>query len=323
MAAGATFAPAPGIAAPSVGLSTWLEPNLDSLPLYAADADDPHVRVLYSPDAWSKVAQGLWRRSGNRPGVEAQILGGAQASFPHPGNVYSSQSATGWVLPVSYDRLVNPKRPPAYARVPRGARPAPGTDGHLAVRQLDGRVLETYGAIRLSSGDIVALNYHVTDSAGSGDGYQNGVTASMVPVYAGVITEAEVEAGRIDHAVKLLAPAALLAPWFTYPALAIDRGALSDDPPYGGALPMGARLAIPPRVNPADLGLTTRLGRMIAAAAKTYGFIITDRGGGGITIAVEQDVRDPALDRWSWGADRDLHEIMRNVRLVVPNGSQP
>ena len=146
----------------------------------------------------------------------------------------------------------------------------------MAVTQPNGSVVETYATIVLSSGQVVALSYAITSPTGLGDGWQNGQTASMLPNYAGLINDDEITAG-IKHAMAITVPAQSLAARIAYPAYAFDRDAMTAIPPYGGAIPMGSRLALPPSVPVSSLGLYTAEGIAIATAAKTYGFIVVDR----------------------------------------------
>ncbi|MFZ1429557.1 MAG: hypothetical protein WAS21_22635 [Geminicoccaceae bacterium] len=309
--------PAAHVAGRDVGLSTWLHPDGNSLPIYAATARDPLVPILYVRTAWSKVVTGEWARAGNPPNIEAEIRAAASEQLPSQPHVYSSQSASRWILPATYARVPLPEHGALRAYVPRIAIPALGSDGHLAIRQPNGRVLELYAAIKLSSGELVAINYNLTNPSGPLDGSQGGVTASMLPVYAGVIRQAEVQNGRIGHAMKILMPAALLSTRYVYPAVAFDRGALTEEVPYAGTLPMGGRLIIPANVDIGRLGLSSQLGHIIASAAQDYGFIIADRGGNGITIAVERDVTLPELVSKRPAERRDLGIIMRALSLAT------
>lgn len=188
----------------------------------------------------------------------------------------------------------------------------------MAVVQPDGKILETYATIVLSTGQVVALSYTLSDPKSACDGYQNGRTASMLPVYAELIDDQEVEKGAIDHAIAITAPAKMLSARIAYPAYAFDRDAMTNSTPYGGASPMGARLAIPPTVDLSSLGLQTLQGRTIARAAQKYGFIITDRGGDGITLRVRANApkRDPALHTWNPPLQSDLNLIFGVLQQV-------
>jgi hypothetical protein len=267
--------------------------------------------VLYNVNAWNNIASGKWKRSGNGAAIDAQILATSSPLFPSGGNVYSSQSASQWALPTYFDELVNPPNPPAYIFAPVAAVPAAGTDGPMAIFQPDGTVFESYATIRLGSGQIVAMQYHIVDSRGDGSGYANGTTASMLPVFAGVIRNSDLANGLIDHAMKIIVPAALLSPAYVMPALAFDR-----NPSYSGHLPMGARLAIPPTVNLKSLGLTTPVGKMIAAAAQAFGFIVADQGGGANTIMVEAGATSNGVNLYDPRVNRDIQMIMSVVETV-------
>jgi hypothetical protein len=311
---GARYAPVPGLLSKNIGLASWLG-DTTAVPIYRATDADPEVSVLYDPEAYDKVVTSEWRRFDNPLPIEAQILAGARPSFPYPGNIYSSQSATAWRLPASYHRFRNPRHPPVRIRLPRGARPNSGYDGQLVVYQPDGRVFESYATIVLSGGGIVCMGYRFTDPAAGGDGRQNGLTASMIPTYAGVLTRSDIAAGVVRHAISVKLPGSLLALRYVPPAVAFDRNPqTSAGEPYAGTVPMGGRLAIPSDIDLATLGLETPFGRMIAEAAQAYGLIVVDRGGGGITIddqAGDELPDGPAIEA-------DLHRIRNALRLVDP-----
>ena len=187
----------------------------------------------------------------------------------------------------------------------------------MAVLQPDGRVLETYATIVLRNGDVVALSASVTNPGGMGDGRARGQTASMIPDYAGLLTDAEAISG-IEHAIAVTVPASLLAPRIAYPAAAFDRDALTNPEPYAGTLPMGARLALPAKFDLAALRLQTATGRTIAAAAASYGFIVVDRGGEGVTLRVQPngERKVVALHAWDGALHADLRAIFAHLEQV-------
>jgi hypothetical protein len=195
--------------------------------------------------------------------------------------------------------------------------PAPDTDGHRCVLQPNGLVVETYATIVLSSGQVVALSYSVTDPSSLGDGWQNGQTASMLPSYAGQLYDNEIANG-ITHAIAITIPATLLVPIIRYPAYAFDRDATTANPPYSGTIPMGGRLALPGSFSIASLGLKTPEGQAIAIAAQKFGFIVVDRGGSGITLRVQPNTpnQDAALHMWNSQLQADLNAIFANVQQV-------
>jgi len=317
---------APGDAVPlatsvPVGLDTWQRPDVWSVPVYVATRRDPLSRLLYNPNAWQQVDAGAWQRSNNSPEVEARILASSTPTFPYRGNVYSSTSASSWQLPASYNATSHRRlKTAATFRLNAGMTPAPGPDGHMAVMQPDGRVLETYATIRLASGTTVALSYAVTDPRSRGDGHQNGQTASMLPVYLGVLDDRSLNAGAIGHAMAITVPAGLLRPAFVYPAYAFDRGALTERQRYAGTLAMGSRLGLPASVDTAPLDLRTAEGRTIARAAREHGFIVVDRGGEGIALRVLRNPAEPnaRLRHWNAPLQQDLQTIFARLVVVPP-----
>jgi Ca2+-binding RTX toxin-like protein len=317
----ATYKAEPKVAPLVVGLSSWLPNDSSSVPIYQASATDQIISVLYNPNTWYSVYTGAWKGSGNTATAEKQILAGSSANFPFNYHTYVSQSGSGLVLPQEFDKIASLPSAVMKIKAPAGAKPTVNPDGHMVVYQPDGRVLETYGTVVLSNGTIVAQSYKITDPSLNGDGWQNGITASMIPVYAGVVREKELAAGLIDHAMKIVVPAGLLHPSYVYPALSFDRGAMTEFPAYSGDLPMGARLALPQNLDLNSLGLTTAFGKTIAAAAQKHGFIITDRGGSGITIITEKSASTPELDKYDYARDADLQKIFDATKRVMLDGA--
>jgi hypothetical protein len=136
----------------------------------------------------------------------------------------------------------------------------------------------------------------------------------MLPNYAGLIQDEEMKAG-INHAMAISAPASVLTPRIDGPAATFDRDALTTHPPYSGSLPMGARLALRPGTS---LSLLTPEGRAIAKAAAGYGFIISERGGSGITLEVRPNAphQDPLLHTLNASLQSDLDAIFAQVAYV-------
>ena len=168
----------------------------------------------------------------------------------------------------------------------------------------DGIALEFYAPIKLSSGEWVSEMYSFTDALiGKGIGFEGGRRASMIPCYAGAIREIDL---RIDHALAVTAPPSLLTAAYVYPAITFD----SNTSIYRGMLPMGTRLVSPATSASGELALRTALGRIIAKAAKLYGMIIVDTGGGGMTIVTEANSSVNNLMRYEPDLHRDLIDII-------------
>ncbi|BEP13595.1 hypothetical protein acdb102_19060 [Acidothermaceae bacterium B102] len=89
----------------------------------------------------------------------------------------------------------------------------------------------------------------------------------------------DIRAGVINHAVPIAIPSPADTTRFSWPAQRSDGLDITAD-----AIPEGTRLRLPASVNLDTLGLTP-IGRMIAKAAQTYGFIVVDRAGAVAVIA--------------------------------------
>jgi hypothetical protein len=103
-----------------------------------------------------------------------------------------------------------------------------------------------------------------------------GATATSLPVAAGMITKADLERGRIDHALAIALPNLAAASsiidskrW-AFPA---QRGDGKSTNP--NAVPEGARFRLDPALDLDSLQLTSFV-RMLAEAAQRYGLIVQD-----------------------------------------------
>jgi hypothetical protein len=111
---------------------------------------------------------------------------------------------------------------------------------------------------------------------------QWGATATSLPVAAGEITLAEIQAGHIDHALAINLPAPRQGV-FSWPAQRSDG--------TGGpqTIPEGAHLRLAPNLDLSSLHLSP-LVLMMAQAAQKYGMIVRDQTHEGISFFIQ----DPA-----------------------------
>jgi hypothetical protein len=207
-------------------------------------------------------------------------------------------NTTRWSVPVYvvgadvprvYVHLDNNK--PALQRdfasvpVPANAIPSNDADATLAIYQ---PATDTYWDFwrmrRADDGWHAVWGGKMTD-ASSNPGYfldKRGASASGVPLLAGLITIAELRAGRIDHALALAVPTTA-AGTFVWPAQRSDGKTTGPT-----AIPEGTRFRIDRSVDLDKLGLTPA-GLAIARAVQRYGMIVRD-GAGNVTFFAE----DPA-----------------------------
>jgi hypothetical protein len=164
--------------------------------------------------------------------------------------------------------------------IPKRARPAAGTDGHMTVYQPStDRLWEFWRAVKKPDGwhaswggamtDVSSNPGYYTDAAWPGAGHNWGSTGTSLPVVGGTMLIRELRSGRIEHALAIAVPD-VRRDMFAWPAQRADGA--------GGAhlLPEGARLRLDPTLDLATLGLSPP-ARAIAEAAQRYGLVIRDR----------------------------------------------
>ncbi len=167
--------------------------------------------------------------------------------------------------------------------IPAGAAPAAGSDANMIVRQpatdsmwdfwrlqkrSDGWHAGGGGAMR----NVSTSPGYYTPDAWSGAQSWWGATATGLPLLGGMMTIAELQRGRIDHALAMAVPHARAGVW-SWPAAHGDGD--SSDP---NSLPEGARLRLDPTLDLKKLNLPP-LTRMMAEAAQRYGIVLRDRAG--------------------------------------------
>lgn len=196
--------------------------------------------------------------------------------------------------------------------IPKEARPAAGTDGHLAVydRAAD-KLWEFWQMRRTKAGGWEACWGGRIDKVSTDLGrfpYPYGVSASGLPVAPGMVTIDEARAGRIEHAMLLHVIDAARWDRFSWPANRSDGK--SNDP---NAVMEGQRLRLDPTLD-LDAYDLTPFGRMVAEAAQTYGFIVTDRAGA-VAVVTESGAAEKARtgeDPWRVLLGGEAYLAMKN-----------
>ncbi|HEV2857181.1 MAG TPA: hypothetical protein VGW80_02125 [Solirubrobacterales bacterium] len=186
-------------------------------------------------------------------------------------------------------RLASPYRAPAlqaaWRRVPLppDAEAAEGTDRNLVVYQPasdrlwefwrfsneDGEPAAAWGG---AIGEVSRSSGAYSPKAWPGAKPWWGSSASSLSIAGGLITFADLRAGRINHALALAIPRVRRGA-FASPARRTDGTAAA-----ATTLPEGAHLRLDPNLDLSTLGLPP-LTLMIARAAKHYGIFVRDRAG--------------------------------------------
>jgi hypothetical protein len=178
--------------------------------------------------------------------------------------------------------------------IPATASIAKGTDAEVTIWQPStDRLWELWRASRTATGWQACYGGRI-DHVSTSPGYfadQYGATATSLPGVGGMVGIADVRSGSIDHAIDLeiVDPR---AGTFSYPAQRDDGD--STDPT---SIPEGTRLRLDPSVDVDALHLSP-IATMVAKAAQTYGFIVSDRSG-----AVSVEAEDPQSAEALTGVD--------------------
>lgn len=185
-----------------------------------------------------------------------------------------------------------------HVPIPSDAVPTKGSDHELSIyRRSTDTLWDFWEARRTASGWSACwggrLN-HVSRSRGFFH-HGMGMSATGIASEGGAVSINDAKSGVIRHAIALAIPAP--APWndFSWPAQRSDGYNASL-----AAIPEGSRLRLDPHLNVNRLGLT-RIGRMVARAAQTYGFVVTDQSPA-VSIAAESPAayeRVTGKDPWT------------------------
>ena len=159
-------------------------------------------------------------------------------------------------------------------RVPDGARPAGGGDGHLAVvDQATGVEVDLWQAETPTPGGGTLTASWGGRTELTGDGLRSDATAAHFGLLAGVIRAAEMEAGRIDHA--LFMTIGCTAHRYVYPA----NGLASDCEDEPDAPAVGQRFWLDMTDAEIDALDVPSWKRTILRALADYGGYVGDTGG--------------------------------------------
>lgn len=164
--------------------------------------------------------------------------------------------------------------------IPDDAHPHSGSDGAMVVIDPDTHTSYEFWRAHKENETWTTQFAAVNDLNGSGWGGAS--TGSGASRLAGVIRIAEVQQGRIPHALALQSNN-VCAKTFRSPALKTDGRSTRPD-----CLPEGARLQLDPSLDIDTLHLTPA-EHMVAAAMQTYGGYVIDMSGSPLSMSFELD----------------------------------
>jgi hypothetical protein len=258
--------------------SVWNQPLAANAPL---DPTSPQLVAALNRDVASELNQRIGPWIATKGSGTIYTVGAKQPTVP----VHLDEPNLWWrrALATAF----------ASVPVPADAAPSVGPDAEMTVlqpstdrlweffhlrKEADGWHAGWGGAIQ---GVSQSPGYYTTGSW-PGSLPQWGATATSLPVAAGEITLAEIQAGHIDHALAINLPAPR-AGVFSWPA---QR---SDGTGNPQTIPEGAQLRLDPRLDLSSLHLSP-LVLMMAQAAQKYGMIVRDQTHEGISFFIQ----DPA-----------------------------
>jgi hypothetical protein len=168
--------------------------------------------------------------------------------------------------------------------IPAQAVPARGDDAELTVWDPAADQLWEFWKAKRTAGGWQACWGGRIDHVSRSPGYFSdgmGATATGLPNAGGMVGISEAEAGRIEHALSLQLVDTESWKIFSYPAQRSDG---YNPRRAGNRVPEGTRLRLDPALNVDELHLHP-IAKMIAKAAQTYGFIVTDKSGAVAVLA--------------------------------------
>jgi len=252
------------------GVGNWppadWRPYADDSPFNQRIPDDPRI------DERSKQIVNRLTESGGPSDLRAG-LADSEADYQHP--TYWSQ-ARDPVFTVDCERDVPEpcEIEGMRVRVPDRARPAAGSDGHLTVvAQQSGWEYDFYGVeSKPEGGGVIEMSYGGRTRI-DGDGLGSDATAAWFGNLAGIIRAQELQAGRIEHALFIIADCDNGE--FVYPAMGLGAAC----PDTADAPAEGQRFQLDMSEGEiAALG-APRWKRAILRAMAEYGMYVGDTGG--------------------------------------------
>jgi hypothetical protein len=253
--------------------------------------------------------------------LEAQVEGNFAANFPPTINTVN-YSAPVYTVPAGQKRvpvkLVGDRvqwgaavaaQLAAGVPIPPGARPAWGTDRHMVVWQPATDTMWELWVADDSGGEWTAQWGGRMNGVSRSPGYfydpsgiQPGATASSLPLVGGLITQADLKRGEINHALAMAIPSSAYAVW-TPPAQRTDGNNRS-----APAIPAGARFRLDPRVDVDALDVPP-FTRMLARAAQRYGIYVRDTSP--VVTFYAEDPASIGSDQWAKAIVPSAPEVLR------------
>lgn len=161
--------------------------------------------------------------------------------------------------------------------IPLGAKQAGASDASIAIIQPDGWEYSFTGNVRISPNQITASFGRRTRRDGDGLGVwpeRGGITEANTALGLGLIREAEMRAGRIDHALAMVVKCHRGNVWPSTNLSDTDHTGCTADAP-----PMGAHVQLDMTAAQIDALAAPAWQKVILTAMAEYGMYVIDDGG--------------------------------------------
>lgn len=241
---------------------------------------------------------------------------GQPVYWAEPGDPEYDVTSTRYFVPPEFKSL----------RIPRDAKPDPTSDSEMTIYDLDrGYVAGLWNAEYDSEtdtwtaggGDIFYLDSNGLHKAlpGSDEPRNTGAHRGLPPPSYAIRLD-EVQAGRIDHLIKI--GVHTTKDEHVFPMIGDENGTS-----YQFAPPEGTRIRIKPSVNLSTFGLSPA-AKVVARALQEYGAIIGDQTGGPVELKMENTVAEGRGQLWNGVLDHySLSAIPLSAYEVIDHGYKP
>lgn len=183
----------------------------------------------------------------------------------------------------------------AAVPIPTFAAPSKGTDAEMTVYQPASDTVWEFWHARKVDGQWQACWGGRIQNASQSDGVFDkyyGTTATSLPFLGGQITAEELQRGEIRHAIGIALVDAEKSSIFSWPAHRSDG---LNPLNAKNRIPEGLRFRLDPAVNVDALNMSPA-GKIIAKAARKYGFVVWDKAGA-ISIRAQNSISYTALGK--------------------------
>ncbi|HEY3992016.1 MAG TPA: hypothetical protein VGM01_03945, partial [Ktedonobacteraceae bacterium] len=222
------------------------------------------TRLFTNSSPWNVPIGGNVQLDSNSGSIANELAGGnhVPALFSYGMPIYTSTASdpSYHVQDNGNDNTFEAYQP---IHIPNDAAPSPGTDHWLFIYDTTKNLIFEMWDTSKSGGTWTTNTGDVYSPTGDGvlqvDGSPQGGNGASY--FGGVITDADIERGYINHALSLASQ--YTSSDHRYPMVASDG--------HGGDIPMGARLQLDPSVNCNTLPGASAGEKMVCQAMETYG----------------------------------------------------